>query len=144
VFIGPRVPLEPIAENGHGWLLRSYPSLQGLSPLVPPAKMPVRTLPVRWHLSVTEAPQWDDAVKLHDLTEFSKQEKDITRFFDHYTQYSRTKIGGWPSYIQGSVGSEDYVFQIGSEQKPGWMWGDDGNGYFFLRDGKWFLYWDCY
>src|SRR5215831_11192034 len=37
VFIGPReLRIDLPAENGEGWLLRSYPSLDRLSPLVPP------------------------------------------------------------------------------------------------------------
>jgi hypothetical protein len=145
VFIGPReLPLDLPAESGDGWLLRSYPSLDGLAPLAPPAEPGVRPFPVRWRLSETEGPQWQDAWGLYDLAEFNKLEDAIDLFYDRYQRHYQTKVGGWPSYIQSSVGSEDYVFQIGSEEKPRWMWGDNGNGYFSLRQGKWFLYWDCY
>lgn len=145
VFIGPReLPIDLPAENGNGWLLRSYPSLAKLSPLVGPAESQVRPFPIRWHLSETEGPQWDDAWGLHDLTEFNGLEDAIDLFYDRYNRHFYTKVGGWPSYIQSSIGSDGYVFQIGSEEKPRWMWGDNGNGYFFFREGKWLLYWDCY
>ena len=131
---------QPVRER----LLRSYPSLAKLSPLAPPDEPSVRPFPVRWKLSETEGPQWDDAWGLFDLTEFNKLEDAIDLFYDRYQRHAHTKVGGWPNYTQSSVGSDDYVFQIGSEEKPRWMWGDNGNGYFFFRDGKWFLYWDCY
>jgi uncharacterized protein YwqG len=145
VFVGPReLPTDLPAENGDGWLLRSYASLDGLSPFVPPGEARVRAFPVRWHLSEAEGPQWDDACGLYDLTEFSNLEDATDLFDDRYQQHPHTKVGGWPSYTQGSIGSDGYVFQIGSEEKPRWMWGDNGNGYFFRREGKWFLHWDCY
>jgi hypothetical protein len=145
VFIGPReLPLDLPAANGDGWLLRSYQSLDGLAQLAPPAEPRIRPFPVRWHPSDSEGPQWDDAWGLYDLTEFNKLEDAIHLFYDRYKRHLDTKVGGWPSYTQSSIGSDDYVFQIGSEEKPQWMWGDNGNGYFFLRQGKWLLYWDCY
>jgi hypothetical protein len=145
VFIGPReLPIDLPAESGDGWLLRSYPNLDNLSPLVPPVEPQVRPFPVRWHLSETEGPQWTDAWGVYDLTEFNKLEDAVDLFYDRYQRHLHTKVGGWPSYTQGSVGSDDYVFQIGSEEKPRWMWGDNGNGYFSFKEGKWFLYWDCY
>jgi uncharacterized protein YwqG len=145
VFIGPReLPIDLPAENGDGWLLRSYSSLDELSALVPPADPQVRPFPIRWRLSETEGPLWDDAWELYDLNEFNILEEAIDLFYDRYQQHLHTKVGGWPSYTQSSIGSDDYVFQIGSEEKPRWMWGDNGNGYFSLKEGKWFLYWDCY
>lgn len=39
---------------------------------------------------------------------------------------------------------DDFVFQIGSEEKPNWMWGDNGTGYFYFREGRWTMHWDCY
>lgn len=145
VFIGPEeLPLDLPAENGDGWLLRGYPSLDGLVPLSPPCEVAIRPFPIRWHLSKTEGPQWEDAWPLHDLTEFNKLEDAIDLFYDRYDQHARTKVGGWPSCIQGSMGSDDFVFQIGSEEKPNWMWGDNGKGYFYLRDGKWLMNWDCH
>lgn len=145
VFIGPRtLPLGLPAESGNGWLLRSYPVLDGLVPLSPLSEPRVRAFPVCWHHSETEGPLWEDAWGLFDLTEFNELDDAGDLFYDRYQRHHFTKVGGWPSYIQSPVGTEDYVFQIGSEEKPRWMWGDNGNGYFSLRQGKWFLYWDCY
>jgi hypothetical protein len=145
VFIGPdKLPTDLPAENGDGWLVRSYSKLENLEPLATPAEIAVRPFPIRWQLSSSEAPIWDDAWELHDLSEFNKLEDAIELFYDRYQAQSRTKVGGWPSYTQGSPGSDGFVFQIGSEEKPQWMWGDNGSGYFYFRNGKWFLHWDCY
>lgn len=145
VFIGPReLPLDLPAESGDGWLLRSYPSLDNLTPLMPTPSPQVRSFPIRWRLSETEGPLWEDAWGLYDLAEFNELTDAINLFYDRYERHSFTKIGGWPSFIQSPVDSDHYVFQIGSEEKPRWMWGDNGNGYFSFKDGKWFLYWDCY
>lgn len=145
VFIGPKeLPIDLPAENGNGWLLRTYSSTDGLSPLSAPAESWIRPFPVRWKLSETEGPQWEDAWGLYDLTEFNKVDDAVKLFYDRYKRHYSTKVGGWPSFIQGSLGSPGYVFQIGSEEKPRWMWGDNGNGYFSFKEGKWFLYWDCY
>lgn len=145
VFVGPRrLPIDLPSENGSGWLLRSYPNLADLTRLALPGESPLRPFPVRWHPSETEGPQWEEAWSLHDLTEFNKLDDAIDLFYDRYTAHTRTKVGGWPSYIQGSPGADGFVFQIDSEEKPNWMWGDNGIGYFYLRDGKWFLFWDCY
>lgn len=145
VFIGSKeLPIDLPAENGNGWLLRTYSSMEGLSPLTTPSESWIRPFPIRWKLSETEGPQWEDAWGLYDLTEFNKLGDAVNLFYARYKRHYLTKVGGWPSFIQGSPGSEGYVFQIGSEEKPRWMWGDNGNGYFSFKEGKWFLYWDCY
>ena len=59
----------------------------------------------------------------------------------------KTKLGGYPALIQGELqfGINDFVFQIGTEEKAGWYWGDSGIGYFGLNDeGKWLFEWTCY
>lgn len=143
VFVGPQELPVDIAENGAGWILRSYSGLDGLSPLASAHSL-VRPFPVRWRMSELEGPQWQDAWGLQDLTEFNRIPNSTDLFYDRYKRHEYTKVGGWPSYIQSPVDSGDFVFQIGSEEKPGWMWGDNGNGYFFIRAGKWFLHWDCF
>jgi len=70
-----------------------------------------------------------------------------SEFYDRYENSEKTKLGGFPALIQGelSFGLEKFVFQIGTEEKAGWYWGDCGIGYFGLDDaGKWLFEWTCY
>jgi hypothetical protein len=147
VFIGPKeLPIDLPAENGEGWLIQTFTSLERLVPLPTPSRSSIRPFPIRWSLSETEGPQWTDAGDLFDQVTFVELDDCIDLFYDRYSQHRFTKVGGWPSFTQDSFGihSDFFVFQIGSEEKPRWMWGDNGNGYFYFKEGKWFLYWDCY
>ncbi|MEM8532058.1 MAG: hypothetical protein AAGF95_14530 [Chloroflexota bacterium] len=73
---------------------------------------------------------------------------DATRLHaDRYAYYARTKVGGWASYIQhsGPPANATFVFQVGTEPKAHWAWGDAGTGFFFLSAaGEWMLSWECY
>jgi hypothetical protein len=134
--------------NGQGWLVRTYPSAAGLVPLPEPgAGSPIRRFPIRWTLCEDEGPDWEDAWRVVDLSEFNALDRSyMDQFHDRYRNHSGTKVGGWPSLIQYELsGVGEFVFQIGSEEKPGWMWGDLGIGYFCLSpNGEWQLVWQCY
>lgn len=147
VFCGPRkLPIDFPAASGSGWLIRCHSSLEALRPLAGDPKSHLRQFPIRWSLAEGEGPGWEDAWGVTDLSAFNDLSDAIDLFYDRYKHCSSTKIGGWPSYIQGAPGqsSEDFVFQIGSEEKSNWMWGDNGIGYFYFRDGQWVMHWDCY
>lgn len=117
IYIDSRhLPTDLPAENGNGWLIRTYPALDGLTPMPTPTGSWLKPFPIRWQAAEGEGPDW----------------------------HGGTKVGGWPAYVQDSPEIEGYVLQIGSEEKPGWMWGDNGTGYVYHRDGQWYLYWDCY
>ena len=65
------------------------------------------------------------------------------------------KLGGWPTLIQSEIfwapwnrhpASPEYVFQIDSDEKAQWAWGDAGVGYFGRgtapgRRDEWALSW---
>lgn len=44
--------------------------------------------------------------------------------------------------------NREYIFQVDSEEKAGWIWGDAGTGYFGRGSGvakdQWALAWQCY
>ena len=134
------------ATNGDLWMIRTYNTLEGLVPVARSEDSWVRPFPIKWSLADDEGPQWDDAWGLHDLSAFNGLDDSIDLLYDRYHQHSFTKVGGWPSYIQSGMYEPDrFVFQIGSEEKPHWMWGDNGNGYFYLDDNdEWLMLWDCY
>jgi hypothetical protein len=146
-FAGPRkLPVDLPAPNGSGWLIRCYNSLDGLEPLGGAPRSHLRPFPIRWSLPTSEGPGWQDAWHLTDLSAFNELPDAVDLLSHRYTHASSTKVGGWPSYIQGipPQSGGDFVFQIGSEEKSNWMWGDNGIGYFYWRDGEWMMQWECY
>lgn len=138
--------------NGEHWELRAYTSLDGLVEIPPPnRKWPIRTLPIRWELIDEDFPTWDYAVDLDIPEEFEDEYSEI------FVNVEGTKIGGWPSTIQSEIfwapdnahpANPEYVFQINSEAKGHWMWGDGGCGYFGRGTGEhrhiWTIEWQCY
>jgi hypothetical protein len=126
-------------KHGDGWLIREYASLDNLVPLPKTNANIAKTLPIGWSLSETEAPDWETAWSVVDLTPINDDEEASDLFFEKYRNYSGTKVGGWPSEIQHGLETEGaFVFQIGSEEKAGWIWADNGIGYFVKdQSGEW-------
>jgi hypothetical protein len=146
LFVDPaELPVDTV--NGDGWCIRTYATLNDLTPL-PAISMPfrVKPFPVRWTLSTNEAPQRELVADILDSVGFHQLEHDIELYSQRYQRYPGTKVGGWPSYIQGAPSiAAEFVFQVGTEPKAHWAWGDSGIGYFFrLPSGEWSMYWDCY
>ncbi|MDA1475175.1 DUF1963 domain-containing protein [Bacillus changyiensis] len=139
-----------LAKNGDGWKLIEYRSIDGLQLVDTPKEASLlREFQMKWSLSkTTDYPCWEEAWTYADLTEVNEDDEMSDRFFDDFSRYSFTKIGGYASYIQSPVLSEDFQFvmQIASEEKPRFMVGDNGNLYFFrsLVDGEWYMNWDCF
>lgn len=133
------------APHGEGWEIREYASLDGLAPLPPPEKPSrVKPFPVRWSLVDDEYPGWEDIPESVDLRVVNADDETRDAFHDHFPCREVTRVGGYPVEIQGQVSIEgfDFVFQVGSEQKPGWYWADAGTAYFFKSPrGEWA--WTC-
>ena len=129
--------------HGEGWLIREYVSLEGLIPLPQSAEPDiVRPFPIRWSLVEDDAPGWEDAWSVLDLSAINADDEASSAFFNDFSRYCQTKIGGYPYEIQHGAGLDDYVFQVGSEGKAGWEWVDGGIGYYFKdSSGEW--RWDC-
>jgi hypothetical protein len=129
--------------HGDGWLIREYASLEGLV-LLPQSSEPeiVRPFPIRWSLVEDDAPGWEDAWSVVDLSSVNADDEASSAFFHDFSRYHQTKIGGYPYEIQHGIGLSDYVFQVGSEGKAGWEWVDGGIGYYFKDpSGEW--RWNC-
>ncbi|WP_225758895.1 DUF1963 domain-containing protein [Leclercia sp. Marseille-Q4284] len=123
--------------HGEGWLIREYATLEGLE-LLPDLETPYRPFPVRWVSVNDDAPGWEDAWDMIDLSEVNDDTQASDSFFDDFNRYGGTKVGGYPMEIQHGVGIEDFVFQVGSEEKVNWMWADNGIGYFHRSaEGIW-------
>jgi hypothetical protein len=137
-------------ENGDDWLLRAYPSLEGLVPLVAPANAPAlkRGFECLWE-ECDDHPNYDDPdLVVPDGLEYPDAGLDNA---------ARTKIGGYASTIQSEPwwGYKDhpsnpaYCFQINSEEKAGLFWGDGGTVYVARGtaagcENEWFLDWQCF
>ena len=123
--------------HGEGWLSREYASLEGLQPL-PELDTPYRPFPVHWLSVIDDAPGWEDAWDIIDLSCVNDDEQASDSFFEDFNRYRGTKVGGFPTEIQHGVGIEEFVFQVGSEEKVNWMWADNGIGYFHRSsEGEW-------
>ena len=145
VFIdGEELPFD--TPYGDGWIVKAYESLDDLVPLKKPNfDFEIKPFPMKWELIENEGPVWEDACDITDMSEFNLVTD--SEYEDRYENSERTKLGGHPTLLQGRLqfNMNDYVFQIGTEDKAEWMWGDSGIGYFGLNDaGKWLFEWTCY
>ncbi len=125
--------------HGDGWLIREYQSLDDLELLSANGDNEiVRNFPIRWQLAEDDAPSWDDTWDILDLTIVNEDDAASDKFFDEYNHYPGTKFGGYPCCIQHEAGIKGFIFQIGSEEKPDWMWADNGIAHFHKTDaGEW-------
>lgn len=123
--------------HGEGWLIREYTTLEGLE-LLPAIDTPYHAFQVRWLHINDDAPGWEDAWDVVDLSDVNEDEEASDCFFDDFNRYRGTKVGGYPMEIQHGAGIQDFVFQVGSEEKVNWMWADNGIGYFHKSlEGVW-------
>ncbi|WP_130730214.1 DUF1963 domain-containing protein [Komagataeibacter xylinus] len=128
--------------HGEGWVIREYTSTDGLVPL-PEATHDFKPFPIRWTRVEDDAPYREGACALPiDMGALDDDEAAEKAFYDDFQRYDQTKVGGYPTEVQSDVGVEDFVFQIGSEEKVHLIWVDAGIAYFFRTpDGAW--RWAC-
>ena len=133
---------------GEGWLVRGYESFEGLVPLKRPiAEFEIKPFPIRWEAATKEGPDFSLAGKFTDLSEFDLFEETEEMYLKRYCSSERSKLGGYPATIQDELdfGMENFVFQISTEEKAHFMWGDAGIGYFGLdKNGQWLFEWQCF
>lgn len=117
------------------WALRTYKTLEGLEPVNAPKHLsPLRPFEAYWDESTV------DDYPTHDTMPIDFDALGVGDYYDQVNipNLYRTKLSGWPSCIQSepwweykAEGREfDYVFQVDSEEKSAWYWGDGGAGYF--------------
>lgn len=129
--------------HGEGWLIREYASTDGLRPL-PRTTFPgaPRVFPIAWDEVRDDAPGWETAWEILDMASINADEAASHGFFNDFQRYGGTKVGGYPTEIQHGNDLDGFVFQVGSEVKAGWQWGDAGIAYFCKdQDGNWS--WSC-
>jgi hypothetical protein len=138
------------ANKKDGCLVRTYSTLGHLKPL----QMPTpgnhwpKIFPIRWTFSPEDCPGWEDSWKLDEQAmEIINGSDDSSDAHGDLPCCFSTKVGGWPTYIQGApnIDSCDFVIQIDSEEKPRWMLVDNGNIYLYCsEEGDWQMHLDFY
>jgi uncharacterized protein YwqG len=137
-------------ENGKDWVLRAYPSLEGLVRIAAPAGAPKvkKGFECRWE-ECEDHPNHDDSEMV--IPAGSRRPRA------ELENVARTKIGGYATTIQSEPwwgyqahpGEPKFCLQINSEERAGVFWGDGGAIYVArgtapdYRD-RWFLDWQCF
>ena len=119
-------------NNGDGWVLREYSSLEGLELLSDYRKKPGKPHSVDWKLS-------DDFPHFWNLEEESWTDYVGNKILEEFEPVGGTKIGGWPDLVQSALGRPGFVMQIDSEEALGWNFGDGGVLYFTKDSSGWHL-----
>ncbi len=136
------------SSNGDGWLVRTYNSLENLIIKENPKKdSAVKRFQLNWIKEEADFPQLEDSQELVNLSELDKIDDPSEMYYDEYETVESTKVGGYPCIVQSSLEMklDEFVIQIGTEDKANWMWGDSGIGYFGINDsGEWKMEWQCY
>ena len=119
VFVSPEfMPEDQV--TGDGWLLKTYEQVNGLHRIDPPHTLELRAFPIRWNLTETEAPCWED---LHEIlgpdlsSQYCSLDSNDHEYYDLFQNEAKTKVGGYPSWIQGGMRGSNVIVQIESEEK---------------------------
>jgi hypothetical protein len=83
--------------------------------LLPSIDTPYRSFQVRWR-----SVGWLQDGRMRDIIDLSdvNDDEDVSNsFYDDFNRYRGTKVGGYPMEIQHGVGIQNFVFQVGSEEK---------------------------
>lgn len=151
LFVGEGLLSANNPPNGKHWCLRTYASLEELTPvatLAPPAAKP---FPMRRRDIESDYPSWEDL-------EYGVPEELEESYHDDFRTAEGFKFGGWPLLIQSEIfwapsnahpALPRYVFQVDSCEKAHCMWGDGGVLYFGrgTRPGsldEWTFEWQCH
>lgn len=144
-------------ENGNGWCLRTYKSIDELIQVEAPRhNSEVRPFPIRFELVEADISEYDALVleemglPLEDAVNFDERFGDYYELIGGPAEY--TKLGGWPSTLQHGVyyvgepntppTTEEYEFvmQIDAEPKAKWYWPGQGRAYLGVNgSGDWMI-----
>jgi hypothetical protein len=94
--------------NGDGWVVRAYRSLDELVVVDGRVMDGIRPRQLDWVI-VEDYPDWEDLVGATDFAALERllEGRDAREVIGSAT--SGTKLGGWPSLIQGEIDSEERV-----------------------------------
>lgn len=143
------------AENGNGFLVRTYSDVGNLVPLGvgyrESSQLPI--FPILWRETISEQPSWEDMVdevptnvaRASADDWFFKSKYSSDRYYELRGKYP-IKVGGWPTWIQGADWPKDalFFFQVDSTDKGKMFLGDAGSFYIFKTLDSWVIKGDCY
>jgi uncharacterized protein YwqG len=150
VFISDDIPND--TPNGQGWCLRTYRSIDKLVPINKVAtNSQIKSFQMRPKIIEEDYPCWED-IPIEIPEEIEEN------YYDIFSNVSGFKFGGWPTLIQSEIFwapfnkhpiKPEFVFQIDSNEKANWFWGDNGAGYFARgttpgKENEWAFSCQCY
>lgn len=141
----------PSKNSKLGWCVRTFERLEELVPIDSPTLgWPVRPMPISFKIAEADFPT-------HDLLPEEMPDSVADPYYDlpWYANADATKFGGWPSCVQSEpywdytpgIGEFEFAFQIASEPKAAWRWGDEGIAYLARHRtdlDRWAFDWQCY
>ncbi len=150
VFVSKDVIEECVFED-KDFVVRTYTSLEKLEACEWQTDC-IKAFPLIPKLIEDDYPEWDS----EDIPETIREkilELENVEKIDYFEDIAGAgkcfhKIGGYPSYIQSGIAWEkyQYVFQIVSDEKADFCFGDCGNIYFFYNkdEKRWGVHYDYY
>lgn len=150
IFLTQKALPIDMTRNGEGWKLIEYSSIEGLEIWETPDEVKgLRPFQIHWNKAEqADFPCWEEAWSYVDLSEVNENDEATDYFFEHYSNKSFTKIGGYGAYIQSPPHQQsgEFILQIASEEKPRFMIGDNSTMYFYYdkETKEWFMHRDCF
>ena len=141
------------SENGAGFTIRTYRSLDGLGPVGHGYKehATLPTFPIRWHLMDQDLPHWEAFVG--DVPDAVARSADSDWFFGHPGHDARAKlqetmpvkVGGYSQWWQSplEVDGGRFAFFLDTTARGSLRFPGGGNANFFRTTNGWALRVDC-
>lgn len=150
VFISAAA-IEAVTLEDDDFCVRTYHSLEDLESCDWHTDY-IKAFPLTPKVLNEDYPMWDS----EDIPESLRErilELESDGEIDYFEDIADTdecyhKLGGYPSYIQSGIAWDNYefIFQIVSDEKADFYFGDDGNIYFFYNkeEDRWRVHYDYY
>ena len=132
---------EKTREFKNNFEIRTYTTLNELEKRKCPISNHLKTFEINWEEKI-DTPSLEELVWLEGNPERRLPMSDVfyeMKLEEHWN--SQTKVGGWPYSIQHELDmeSENYILQIGSEEKAKLNWTDSGIVYIGINNGDWII-----
>lgn len=102
--------------HGEGWLIREYATLEGLQ-LLPELDTPYRAFPVQWLSVIDDAPGWEDAWDIIDLSCVNDDEQACDSFLRTLIATGEPRSGDFRLRYNTVWESTILFFRLGRKKK---------------------------